>query len=39
MFQESANSAEQLLRAKLDRFEAQEFDNEVPACRCMHSYV
>ena len=29
LFQESANTAEQLLQAKLDRFEAKNFDNEV----------
>ena len=29
LFQESANTVEQLLQAKLDRFEAQKFDNEV----------
>ena len=29
LFQESANTAEQLLQAKLDRFEPQKFDNEV----------
>ena len=29
LFQESTNTAEQLLQAGLDRFEAQKFDNEV----------